>query len=161
MINIREAKRDDCGALVKLSSMESGRGAESGDAGRLGALMFDLKLCGALIGYDGDVPFAMCLYRYTAHARALERGVYLEDVFVAPDHRGGGIGKFILQLMAQKVQREGCAFLEWDCGDPRAREFCAKADAPAGDARAHYFLAGDALGEFGKFKCSCCGEKRG
>jgi GNAT superfamily N-acetyltransferase len=40
-------------------------------------------------------------------------GIYLEDVFVRPAHRGRGIGKALLQHLARRCVAEGWTRLEW------------------------------------------------
>ena len=40
-------------------------------------------------------------------------GIYLEDLFVLPEHRGKGIGKALLLHIAALAQERGCGRLEW------------------------------------------------
>jgi GNAT superfamily N-acetyltransferase len=40
-------------------------------------------------------------------------GIYLEDVFVQPAHRGKGIGKAVLRHLAKRCVAEGWTRLEW------------------------------------------------
>jgi GNAT superfamily N-acetyltransferase len=40
-------------------------------------------------------------------------GIYLEDIFVRPGHRGNGIGKALLQHLAVRCLAEGWTRLEW------------------------------------------------
>jgi GNAT superfamily N-acetyltransferase len=40
-------------------------------------------------------------------------GMYLEDVFVRPTHRGKGIGKALLATVARIALERGCGRLEW------------------------------------------------
>lgn len=40
-------------------------------------------------------------------------GIYLEDIFVRPSHRGRGIGKALLQHLARRCVAEGWTRLEW------------------------------------------------
>lgn len=44
-------------------------------------------------------------------------GIRLEDLYVSPAHRGQGIGKSLLQHVAQIAVAEGCPRLEWDVLD--------------------------------------------
>ena len=39
--------------------------------------------------------------------------LYLEDVFVRPEHRGAGIGKALLARVARLAVERGCGRLEW------------------------------------------------
>jgi GNAT superfamily N-acetyltransferase len=48
-------------------------------------------------------------------------GIYLEDLFVRPEHRGLGIGKALLATVARHAVERGCGRLEWsvlDWNDP-------------------------------------------
>ena len=40
-------------------------------------------------------------------------GLYLEDVFVEPEHRGAGIGKALLRRLAALCIERGCGRFEW------------------------------------------------
>jgi GNAT superfamily N-acetyltransferase len=42
-----------------------------------------------------------------------KRGLYLEDLFVLPEHRGRSIGKALLQYLAQLALQRDCARFEW------------------------------------------------
>jgi GNAT superfamily N-acetyltransferase len=57
------------------------------------------------------VGFAVYFYNYSTwrgHA-----GIYLEDLFVRPPHRGKGIGKALLTNVAAIAVAEGCPRFEW------------------------------------------------
>ena len=61
---------------------------------------------------DGEVAgFALYFYNYSTwrgHA-----GIYLEDLFVRPVHRGKKIGKALLSAVAAIAVEEGCPRFEW------------------------------------------------
>jgi GNAT superfamily N-acetyltransferase len=51
-------------------------------------------------------------------------GLYLEDLFVDPAHRGAGIGKALLKALAALARDRGCGRLEWrvlDWNEPSIR----------------------------------------
>jgi GNAT superfamily N-acetyltransferase len=57
------------------------------------------------------VGFALWFYNYsTFRGRA---GIYLEDLFVKPDFRGGGAGKALLRGLAQRCVDADLGRLEW------------------------------------------------
>jgi GNAT superfamily N-acetyltransferase len=40
-------------------------------------------------------------------------GIYLEDLYVQPAHRGGGLGKALLQHLGALAVQRGCGRFEW------------------------------------------------
>ncbi len=59
----------------------------------------------------GPVGFALYFHNYsTFMGRA---GLYLEDLFVRPEHRGQGIGEALLRYLARIAVERGCARMEW------------------------------------------------
>jgi GNAT superfamily N-acetyltransferase len=62
--------------------------------------------------WDGEpVGFALWFLNFSSFRG--KNGIYLEDVFVRPAHRGKGIGKALLAHLAQCCVSEGWARLEW------------------------------------------------
>src|SRR5436309_5083897 len=74
-------------------------------------------------------------------------GIYLEDLFVLPEHRGRGHGKALLARLAEIAVEHGCARLEWavlDWNEPSIA-FYRSLGATAMDEWTTYRLSGDAL----------------
>ena len=67
----------------------------------------------AYIGYLAGEPVAYAVYFYNFSSFLGKKGMYLEDLFVLPEHRGKGIGKDILMFLAEKANSEGCGRFEW------------------------------------------------
>jgi GNAT superfamily N-acetyltransferase len=44
-------------------------------------------------------------------------GIYLEDLYVQPEHRGSGLGKALLTALAEECVRHGYSRLEWSVLD--------------------------------------------
>ena len=42
-----------------------------------------------------------------------KRGLYLEDIYVRPEHRGNGIGRSILSRLARIAEQRDCGRMEW------------------------------------------------
>lgn len=65
---------------------------------------------------DGqEVGFALFFHNYSTFlGRA---GIYLEDLFVMPAHRGKGCGKALLKKLASIAVERSCGRLEWSCLD--------------------------------------------
>lgn len=62
-----------------------------------------------------EVGFALFFHNFSTFlGRA---GIYLEDLFVLPEHRGKGHGKALLKELARITVERGCGRLEWCCLD--------------------------------------------
>jgi GNAT superfamily N-acetyltransferase len=74
-------------------------------------------------------------------------GIYLEDLFVRPEHRGNGVGKALLQHLAALAVARQCGRLEWSVLDWNvdAIGFYEKLGAAAQDEWTVYRVTGDAL----------------
>ena len=61
---------------------------------------------------DGNpVGFALFFHNYSTFLA--QPGIYLEDLFVVPNQRGHGIGRALLERLAQTAVDQGCGRLEW------------------------------------------------
>lgn len=58
-------------------------------------------------------PVGMALYFYNYSTWRACPGIYLEDLFVAPSHRGKGYGKALLVQLAREVVQMKGGRLEW------------------------------------------------
>jgi GNAT superfamily N-acetyltransferase len=57
------------------------------------------------------VGFALFFHNFSTFRG--QPGLYLEDLFVKPEHRGLGIGKALLARLAALAVERGCGRLEW------------------------------------------------
>ena len=76
-------------------------------------------------------------------------GIYLEDLFVLPEHRGKGYGKALLCNLARIAVERGCGRLEWWCLDwnkPSIDFYLSLGARPMTDWTV-YRIAGDTLTE--------------
>lgn len=65
---------------------------------------------------DGEeVGFALFFHNFSTFLG--RSGLYLEDLFVFPEHRGKGYGRAILQKLAAIAVERDCGRLEWSCLD--------------------------------------------
>jgi GNAT superfamily N-acetyltransferase len=74
-------------------------------------------------------------------------GIYLEDLYVRPAHRGGGLGRALLAELAAECVRRGYARLEWwvlDWNEPAIAVYRAIGAVPM-DEWTVYRLTGPAL----------------
>jgi GNAT superfamily N-acetyltransferase len=89
--------------------------------------------------------FALFFHNYSTFL-ALP-GIYLEDLFVLPTHRGRGVGKALLQHLASLATARGCGRLEWSVLDWNvdAIGFYKRLGAQAQDDWTVYRVTGAAL----------------
>ena len=95
---------------------------------------------------DGhEVGFALFFHNFSTFlGRA---GLYLEDLYVKPEHRGRGIGTAIFHELGRLARERGCGRLEWWCLDWNAPSirFYKSLGAEAMTDWTVYRLAGEAL----------------
>ena len=95
---------------------------------------------------DGrSAGFAIFFHNYsTLLAR---KGIWLEDLFVRPEHRGRGIGRRLLEHLARLAVERGCGRLEWwvlDWNESAIRFYRSLGALPM-DQWTVYRITGDAL----------------
>jgi GNAT superfamily N-acetyltransferase len=66
-----------------------------------------------LINTDTTTAAGFALYFYNYSTWRGHAGIYLEDLYVSPEHRGKGIGKALLTRVAAIAVAEGCPRFEW------------------------------------------------
>lgn len=67
----------------------------------------------ALIAEDDAGPFGYALYFFNYSTFLCRHGLYLEDLYVREDHRGGGAGKALLARLAAIAKANNCGRMEW------------------------------------------------
>ena len=98
---------------------------------------------------DGEVAgFALWFLSFSTWRGT--HGIYLEDLFVSPRHRGTGLGRELLRTLAQECVDRGFSRLEWSVLDWNAPsiEFYRAAGAVPMDEWTVFRLTGDALTRF-------------
>jgi len=67
----------------------------------------------ALIAEKNGTAVGFALWFQTFSTFTGRPGLYLEDLYVQPEHRGHGIGRAILRNLAGRALAMGCARMEW------------------------------------------------
>lgn len=78
----------------------------------------------AVIADCGGIPVGFALYFYNFSTFAGRPSLYLEDLFVLPEHRGKGIGRALLVHLACIAVENDCSRFEWtvlDWNEPSIR----------------------------------------
>jgi len=104
----------------------------------------------ALICEQDGQPLGMAIYFYNYSTWLAKPGLYLEDLYVALEHRGKGAGKLLLKKMAQIALQKGCARFEWSCLDwnKPSRDFYESIGAKSQDEWVGYRMSGQTLIDF-------------
>jgi GNAT superfamily N-acetyltransferase len=151
-VTIRAATPDDTHIIAELirglAAYERLAHAVTLDERELRAHLFgERPYAEVLLAEDGGevVGFALFFHNYSTFLG--KPGIYLEDLFVKPEHRGGGQGRGLLAHLARLAVERGCGRLEWsvlDWNEPSIA-FYRSLGAVAMDGWTGYRLTGDAL----------------
>lgn len=66
-----------------------------------------------LIAENDGTPVGFALFFHNFSTFLAQPGIYLEDLFVLPEHRGEGVGKALLEKLAHVAVERECGRLEW------------------------------------------------
>ena len=104
----------------------------------------------AAISSFNEIPIGFAVYFFNFSTWLGKHGLYLEDLYVSPEHRGVGAGKALLKHLAKIALAKNCGRFEWnvlDWNEP-AIQFYKSIGAKPQDEWVGYRLAGKALEEF-------------
>jgi GNAT superfamily N-acetyltransferase len=77
------------------------------------ALFGERPYAEVVLAEDGGRPVGFALFFHNFSTFLGRPGIYLEDLFVLPEHRGSGIGRMLLAHLARLAVERGCGRLEW------------------------------------------------
>ena len=126
---IRPAIPDDCAELLRLigelAAYENLAHQAAGTEEALREALFGAPpSCEALIAARAGRPVGFALFFTTFSTFLCRPGLYLEDLFVEPEHRRLGIGKSLLGRLAALAAERRCGRFEWrvlDWNEPSIR----------------------------------------
>ncbi len=109
--------------------------------------IFEKQKAEVLLAEADGIPVGFALFFHNFSTFLGRAGIYLEDLFVMPEHRGKGYGKAFLQRLAQITMERDCGRLEWACLDwnKPSIDFYLSLDAAPMDQWTVYRLTGDTL----------------
>lgn len=67
----------------------------------------------ALIAEVDGAPAGLALYFFTYSTWGSRNGLYLEDLYVAPEFRGRGVGRTLLERLEGEARARGCGRFQW------------------------------------------------
>jgi diamine N-acetyltransferase len=100
--------------IRSLAEYERLLGEVEADSGAIAAALFGAnpRVFCDLAEVDGlPVGFALWFYNFSTFVG--RHGIYLEDLFVLPDHRRHGVGKALFRHLAARCVAENLGRLEW------------------------------------------------
>ena len=151
-IRIRSAEPQDVDLMFdlikQLAEYERAPGQVRGTPELLSEALFgETPTAEALIAERGDDRIGFALFHSTFSTWECRSGLWLEDLFVPPEHRRGGVGAALLSALAAIALERGCTRLEWaalDWNTP-ALDFYEKLSAQRLDEWVMHRLDGDQL----------------
>ena len=80
-------------------------------------LFGDTPAAHVLLACEDGQPVGFALYFFNYSTWLGRPGLYLEDLFVLPEHRRSGHGRALLQRLGQVAHERGCGRFEWSVLD--------------------------------------------
>ena len=147
---IRQATEEDVPLILQfildLAEYEHLRNEVVADEATLRTWIFEKHGAQVIIAEEDGEPVGFALYFHNFSTFLGRCGIYLEDLFVKPEHRGKGYG------LAAIAIEEGCGRLEWWCLDwnKSSIDFYLSLPAEPMDEWTVYRVAGDDLTNLAK-----------
>ncbi len=119
---LRPAAPADCDAIAALvralAEYEKLAAEAQADGADFRAQLFGAQPAAhAMVAERAGTIVGIAIWFYNFSTFVCRRGLYVEDVFVQPEHRGLGIGRAFFVAMAQRALQEGCQRMEWSVLD--------------------------------------------
>ncbi len=109
--------------------------------------IFEKKKAEVIFALLNGEPAGFALFFHNFSTFLGRAGIYLEDLYVKPEHRGKGLGKGLLKQLAKIAVQRDCGRLEWSCLDwnKPGIDFYLSLDAAPMDEWTVYRLTGETL----------------
>jgi len=127
-VQIRAATEADVetlfGLILELAEYERLAESVRGDAEVLRRSLFEQRAAEALIVEAGGEAIGYAIFFTTFSTFECRSGVWIEDVYVRPDRRRGGIGRAVMEHLAALALERGHVRLDWcalDWNEPALR----------------------------------------
>ncbi len=121
-IHIREATPEDASLILDLIT-----GLAIYEKAEHEVLATEEDICNSLFGSDatahgliccrGDEPIGFAVYFFNYSTWLGRPGLYLEDLYILPEHRGSGAGKILFKHLAGIAVARECGRFEWSVLD--------------------------------------------
>lgn len=119
---IRPATRSDAGAIYRfvceLAEFEKALDqVETSEEGLAEAIFGEGSVTGALIAEAEGEPVGFAVHYFSFSTWQGRNGIYLEDLYVTPEHRGAGLGRALMKAVAEIGVAKNCGRMEWSVLD--------------------------------------------
>lgn len=116
-IEIRSATEADVEAvfelILELATYEKLRDEVLGDPEVLRRTLFEQRAAEALLIEAAGEAIGYAIFYVTFSSFECRSGIWLEDVYVKPERRGGGIGRAVMEHLAALALERGHVRFEW------------------------------------------------
>jgi ribosomal protein S18 acetylase RimI-like enzyme len=94
----------------------------------------------AMLARDGAVLAGVAAYSFLWPAVGLTRSLYLKDLYVADAYRRRGVGRLLMQALAEEAGKHKCSRVEWttDVDNVGAQAFYRDLGAPEHTSKIFY-----------------------
>jgi GNAT superfamily N-acetyltransferase len=121
-LTIRRAAQGDVAAILgmicELARFEKLEHLVIADEAALSEALFGARpACECLVGEESGGAVAFALFFHNFSTFLARRGLYLEDLYVKPAHRGKGHAQAMLRALARIAVDRGCGRFEWSVLD--------------------------------------------
>jgi GNAT superfamily N-acetyltransferase len=99
--------------ILELATYERLRDQVVGDAAVLRRTLFEQRAAEALLIEDGGEPIGYAIFYVTFSSFECRSGIWLEDVYVKPERRRGGVGRAVMEHLAALALERGHVRFEW------------------------------------------------
>lgn len=150
-LTFRNAERKDTALILRfikeLADYEKMLDEVVADEATLETWIFEKQKAEVIFAVENGTEIGFALFFHNFSTFLGRAGIYLEDLYVKPEHRGKGYGKAILKKLASIAVERGCGRLEWWCLDwnePSIDFYLSLGAEPMSDWTV-YRIAGDTL----------------
>lgn len=154
-VEIRQATIEDSALIhrfiTELAAYEKAENEVLATVADIENSLFGVKTTtNAVICNFNNEPIGFAVYFFNFSTWLGKHGLYLEDLYVSPEHRGIGAGKALLKHLANIALSKNCGRFEWNVLDwnETAIQFYKSIGAEPQNEWVVYRLAGKALEEF-------------
>lgn len=149
---LRPATAEDVPEILRfireLADYERLNDAVTASEAALAATLFgEHRYAEVVLAESDGRPVGMALFFHNYSTFLARPGLYLEDLYVQPSHRGTGLGKALITCLARIAVERGCGRMEWsvlDWNEP-ARRFYRSLGAEAMDGWLTKRVSGERL----------------